>query len=521
MHACGDAAEGHDPWACVCATLPAIPVSAALLVPVRDEDGHTVEFTVRAGNRVRSAQWLDAPDRQIGRRLLEVQPGAAASGLIGALVGVLSGGRALQAHAVDYTEQRGDGLHRARLLYDAASCGDQVLATWRPARNRTEMLSLDAQYIASTGWGTWDLLSRDTHWSEGLHAIFRTEERRPLSLVELCDAVLLDDVPRFSRMLVALLDDEEPAGSEIRFSVLGEIRTLHLVGHPVIARDGVPWAVHLIARDLTAQVRSRQRLAATRRQTERLREEAAAERRVAAALREALLPSHSVELAQAGLSVAAAYLPAETAAYLPAETDAAVGGDWYKCRLLPDGRILLAIGDACGHGLSAIARMARQRHALAGLAHAPGTHAGQRTTWLNELLCGDPAAETATGIIGHINKERNLRWACAGHPAPLLLRDGQASELATDHRGPLFGMLPGHEYATATVPLRPGDLVLLYTDGMVERRDEDINQVIDALRRVLVSCAGLSAQDTMDRIMSAFTPEDNEDDTCLVAVRLD
>ncbi len=511
-HTCGAPEEGHDPWACVCATLPAIPVSAALLVPVRDEDGRAVDFTVRAGNHVRSVEWLEAPDRQTGRRLLEVQPGAAAGGLIDALAGVLDTGRALHSYALDYTEQRSDGLHRARLLYEAASCRDQVLATWRPARNRTEMLSLDAQYIASMGWGTWDLLSGETTWSEGLHAIFRTEQGRPLSLVELCDAVLLDDVPRLAKTLTALLDGEEPPGSEIRFSVLGEIRTLHLVAHPVIARDGLPWALHLIARDLTSQVRSRQRLAATRRQSERLRDEATAERRVATALREAILPTHSVELAQQGLSVAAVYLPAQ---------DAPVGGDWYKCRVLPDGRILLAIGDACGHGLGAVARMAQQRHGLAGLAHAPGTDAGQLTTWLNELVCGDPSAQTATGIIGHIDREHEFRWASAGHPAPLLLREGTASKLDADHRGPLFGVLPGHEYTTASVPLRPGDVLLLYTDGLVERRGEDIGEGIDSLRRVLVACEGLGAQEAMDRIVAEFTPEDNEDDTCLVAVRLD
>ncbi|MFD3542217.1 PP2C family protein-serine/threonine phosphatase [Streptomyces sp. NPDC058662] len=510
-HGCRDGAEGHDPWACVCATLPAIPVSAALLEPVRDEEGQTVDFTVRAGNHVRSAQWLDAPDRQIGRRLLEVQPGAAAGGLIGALVAVLGTGRALRSYAVDYTEQRSDGLHRTQLLYDAASCGGKVLATWRPARNRRELLSLDAQYIASMGWGTWDLLSGETTWSEGLHAIFRTDTGRPLALTELCDHVLLDDVPRFSKMLTALLDGEEPPGAEIRFSVLGEIRTLHLVGHPVIARDGLPWALHLIARDLTAQVRSRQRLAATRRQSEQLREEAAAERRVATALREALLPTHSAELAQIGLSVEAAYLPAESEA---------VGGDWYKCRLLPDGRILLAIGDACGHGLNAVARMAQQRHALAGLAHAPGTDAGQLTTWLNELLCGDPMAETATGIIGHIDEDRTFRWACAGHPPPLLLREGQASALGTGHRGPLFGVLPGHAYGTSAFSLRPDDLLLLYTDGMVERRGEDITKGIDTLRTVLASCAGLTAREALDRIMAAYAPDDHEDDTCLLAVRL-
>ncbi|MEV7442575.1 PP2C family protein-serine/threonine phosphatase [Streptomyces sp. NPDC091204] len=416
---------------------------------------------------------------------------------------------------MDYTERRGDGLHRTQLLYEAASCGDNVLATWRPTHDRAELLSRDAQYIASMGWGTWDLLSGDTTWSEGLCWLFRTDATRPLSLPELCDAVLLEDVPRFGKLLTGLLDGEEPPGVEVRFSVFGEIRTLHLVGRPVLSTDGLVWSVHLIARGLTTQVRSRQRLAATRRQSDHLRQEAAAERRVASVLREALLPTHSGELAGLGLSVAAAYVPAESVA--------AVGGDWYKCRLLPDGRGLIAIGDACGHGLGAVARMAQQRHALAGLAHAPGTHAGELTTWLNELLCGDPAAETATAtaIIGHVDARRDFRWACAGHLAPLLLRDGRATALDTAHREPLFGMLPGHEYATATLALRPGDLLLLYTDGMVERRGEDITTGIDALLSELVACDGLTAQEALDRIMAAYTPETHEDDTCLLAIRLD
>ncbi|MGW7103439.1 PP2C family protein-serine/threonine phosphatase [Streptomyces sp. NPDC054838] len=515
-HSCSDDSAGpggHDPWGCVCAALPAIPVSAALLAPVRDEGGRVVDFRVRAGNHVRSAQWLDTPDTQVGRQLLEVQPGAAAGGLVGVLSEVLDTGRAVHSYAVDYTEQHRDGLHRTKLLYDAASCGDRVLATWRPALNRTEMMSLDAQYIASMGWGTWDLLSGAVIWSEGLASIFRTDPARPLSLTELCDAVLPEDIPRFAKLMTALLDGEEPPGAEVRFTVLGEVRTLTLVGHPVIATDGLPWLLRLIARDLTAQVRSRQRLAATRRQTERLREEAAAEHRVASALREALLPTHSAELEALGISVAAAYLPAEE--------DASVGGDWYKSRLLPDGRILLAIGDACGHGLDAVARMAQQRHALAGLAHSPGTHAGQLTTWLNELVCSDPAAETATGIIGHIDAGRELRWACAGHPAPLLLRGDTATALDTEHRGPLFGLLPGHEYATATVQLYPGDLLLLYTDGMVERRGQDITYGIDTLRKVLESCAGLGVRETLDRVMSADPADYHEDDACVLAIRLD
>ncbi|RST04339.1 serine/threonine-protein phosphatase [Streptomyces sp. WAC07149] len=509
-HSCAEGAGDHDPWACVCATLPAIPVSAALLAPVTDDDGTTEDFVIRAGNHVRSVEWLDAPDRQVGKRLREVRPGVDGSGLLDSLKEVLHTGRALRNFPVDYTERRPDGLHRTRLLYDAASCSGQVVTTWRPAHNPAELMSLEAQYIASMGWAHFDLLSGETTWSEGLSMIFRTAPGRPMGLLDLCDAVLLEDVPRWGRLLRALFDGEEPPGSEIRFSVYGDVRTLHVIGRPVISTDGLAWALHLIARDLTPVIRGRQRLAATRRQTERLREEAAAEHRVAAALREALLPTHSSQIARLGFAVAAAYLPVEA--------DAAVGGDWYKCRALPDGRILLAIGDACGHGLDAVARMAQQRHALAGLAHTPGSDAGQLTTWLNELVCADASAETATTVIGHLAGDRRLVWACAGHPAPLLLHDGTATALDTGHRGPLLGLLPGEAYATADVPLEPGDLLLLYTDGLVERRGEDIETGIDSLREHLADCAGGDARQTLDAVVARYAGDRLEDDTCLVVV---
>ncbi|MDA5282683.1 PP2C family protein-serine/threonine phosphatase [Streptomyces sp. Isolate_45] len=511
-HGCGDAARGHDPWACVCATLPAIPVSAALLAPVTDDRGRTVDFRIRAGNHVRSSEWLDAPDRHVGERLLDVRPGADGAGLLDALREVLRTGRALKAHPVDYTERRPDGLHRTKLLYDAASCNGHVLATWRPAQQLAELMSLEAQRIAGMGWAHFDLLSGTATWSDGLAAIFRTEPGRPMTLMELCDTVPAEDVPTFGRLLRALFDGEEPPGQDIRFQAHGDIRTLHVLGRPVTDDDAVPWALHLITRDLTAQVRYRDRLARTRRERERLREQVAAERRVASVLREALLPTHSTEIAGLGYAVAAAYLPAEP--------HAAIGGDWYKCRALPDGRILLAVGDACGHGLGAVARMAQQRHALAGLAHAPGTDAGDLTTWLNELLCADPSAETATTVIGHIDRERRLTWACAGHPPPLLLRGDEATVLDASHRGPLLGMLPGNRYATATLALNTGDLVLLYTDGLVERRDEDITDSIAELRRRLATCSGLGAQETLDSLMTSYEKDQLADDTCLVAVKV-
>ncbi|MFB7584144.1 PP2C family protein-serine/threonine phosphatase [Streptomyces hydrogenans] len=495
-----------------CSLLHAIPASAVLLEPVHDETGAVRDFRIVAGNRIRSAEWLEAPDRQVGQRFLEARPGAAASGLLAGLADVVAGGGPLEGRVVDYTEQRLGRLHRAPLLYSAARCGEQVLATWRPVQSHTELLTIDAQYLASLGWGNWDLLSGKVTWSEGLSRIFHAEIRMPWTLDQLCDALLPGDLNAFSEFLASVLAGEEPAWTRIRFLVLGEVRTLDLLGRPVAGTDGRPWAVNLVARDLTPQIRSRRRIAETERESDRLRRQAQAERRVADALREALVPTHSEALAAVGLTVAASYRPAEE--------DAAVGGDWYKCRLLPDGRVLVAIGDAAGHGLEAVARMSQQRHALAGLAQT-GASAGEITTWLNDLICVDPAEQTATVVAGHIDSERTLHWADAGHPAPLLLRDGHAAPLRTSEGGPLLGALPGYAYETTTTPLRRGDLLLLYTDGIVERRGEDVTKGIDRLAALVARDPDPTPQDLIGRILADPEQSGLEDDACMLAIRLD
>ncbi|MER5963529.1 PP2C family protein-serine/threonine phosphatase [Streptomyces sp. NPDC002057] len=504
---------GHEPGGSgVCSVLAAIPASAVLLEPVQDDAGAVLDFRIVAGNRVRSADWLEAPDHQVGQRLLEARPGAAHSGLLAALADVMATGKPLDGLVVDYTEQRLGRIHRAPLLYSAARCGGQVLVTWQPVQSQAELLTIDAQFLASMGWGNWDLLSGKVTWSEGLSRIFHADVRMPWSLEQLCDALLPDDLTALSEFLSSVLAGEEPAWTRIRFLVLGELRTLDLLGRPVTGTDGRAWAVNLVARDLTPQIRSRRRLAETERETDRLRRRTEAERRVADALREALLPTHSEALAAVGLTVAASYRPAEP--------DAAVGGDWYKCRLLPDGRVLVAIGDASGHGLDAVARMAQQRHALAGLAQT-GASAGEITTWMNELVCSDPTGHTATAVIGHLDEDKVLHWADAGHPAPLLLRDGRAGPLGTEQRGPLLGALPGYAYETSSTRLRSGDLLVLYTDGMVERRGEDVTEGIARMAHAVEAAASMEPRTLIDALLADPDVAGHEDDACVLGIRVD
>ncbi|WP_228983213.1 PP2C family protein-serine/threonine phosphatase [Streptomyces sp. DH12] len=510
-HTCFGEDPAHDPAHCLCATLPAIPASAALLEPVRDEAGAITDFHIRAGNHVRSADWLVPPDQQVGRPYFEARPGAAASGLLPALVSVLETGRALNGLVVDYTEERFGRLKRVQLVHHAAACGDRLLMTWRPVRSQAELLTIDAQHLASMGWGRWDLLSGAVSWSEGMQRVFRADPQLPWSLLEMCDAVLDEDMGAFGEFLASVLSGEEPAWTRIRFNVVGEVRTVDLLGRPVAGTDGRPWAVHMVARDLTPQMRSRRRLVAKESEARELRQQAEAERHVASVLRDAVLPTYSEGLAEVGVSAAAAYLPAEP--------DAAVGGDWYKCRRQPDGRALIAVGDAQGHGLDAVARMAQQRYAVAGLAQV-GASAGDITTWLNELVCVDPAAATATVVVGHIGPDRVLRWASAGHPAPLLLRGGKTFALPTDHRGPLLGVVPDHAYETAELPLEDGDLLLLYTDGVVERRGRDLMEGVDALAEHLASIGGVSPQRVVDRLSEEYGRAAHEDDACLLALRI-
>jgi sigma-B regulation protein RsbU (phosphoserine phosphatase) len=207
------------------------------------------------------------------------------------------------------------------------------------------------------------------------------------------------------------------------------------------------------------------------------------------------------------------------ARYLPAGRGTHVGGDWYDAVEFPDGRLVLMVGDVVGHGIEAAATMGELRHALRAFVlegHSPSSAIEQldRVTAYAErgmatvvCLVVDPATGSA-------------RFAIAGHPPPLLLRpNGSATYLEGGRSLPL-GVLDQGACDEAEVSIEPGSTILLYTDGLVERRGASIDDGFDRL--VETATRG---PDEVDELLSHIIDEvvceqHPFDDVALVAVKV-
>jgi serine phosphatase RsbU (regulator of sigma subunit) len=229
---------------------------------------------------------------------------------------------------------------------------------------------------------------------------------------------------------------------------------------------------------------------------------------VALELQRAILPLHDEPFDLPGLRTMVRYLPASKAGR--------VGGDWYITADMPGGHVLIAIGDVAGHGLAAAAGMARLRGALAGLA-ITGSPPERLVGWLNDLVRHVAPEHTASVVAGYFDPaSRTLTWAQAGHPPPVLVRGSWARLL-----DPPAGILLGagqEEYAAAILALSPGDLLLLYSDGLIERRDRSVDA---GLATLAAAVRGITDPErAIAAALSALGSTDLEDDTCLVALQV-
>jgi sigma-B regulation protein RsbU (phosphoserine phosphatase) len=204
-----------------------------------------------------------------------------------------------------------------------------------------------------------------------------------------------------------------------------------------------------------------------------------------------------------------------SARYLPRGAEGPVGGDFYDAVALPGDRVGLAIGDVAGKGLSAAAAMGQVRAALHAYA-LEGAEPGSVLARLDRFVAAMDV--TATAMFITIDAEGELAIASAGHP-PAVLADASGARLVTGALSPplgsgvVTGEAEGHR-------LPHGARLLLYTDGLVERRDERLDRSLEFLRQVVGSApAGLDAM--CDRVLEAMAPDGDAwpDDVALLAVR--
>lgn len=237
------------------------------------------------------------------------------------------------------------------------------------------------------------------------------------------------------------------------------------------------------------------------------------ERQVAEALQRSLLP----RLPDVpGLELAARYLPSSRVAE--------IGGDWYDVLMLPDGAVGLAIGDVMGHDLIAAAAMGQLRSVLRSYAWE-GDPAAAVLDRMDRLVQGLHMAQLATAVYARLERDDTglaiLRYANAGHLSPLLQEpDGTVRYLEGGH-SVLLGAPMTEERAEAAEALPPGTTVLLYTDGLVERRAAPIDEGLDWLAdlvRAHEPTAGPRALN--DALLASLADQSLADDVALLAFRV-
>jgi serine phosphatase RsbU (regulator of sigma subunit) len=499
----------------VFAALDQFADSMLLVRPLRNAAGEIADFAVvHVGHGY--VDPAGRPPREIaGLTLLQAYPASTTGdGLFARARRVLHSGRAEHVPGVVTAPLTGsaDPVQVADLR--AAPFFAGVVFTWRKpgdAERRADLLG-HAQRLGQMGGWEEDLGTGAVHWTEAAFALFGLDPRHaaPIPTADLHNFVIAADRGPVRRFRQSLLARREPAVAVFRIVRPGDmaIRQIRVFAEPVLAGESVT-ALRGAFQDVSAHYHTEVALAATRDQLADIEQRAAQEHELAVRLQRAIMPPDAPPLAAAGVDVAVRYRPAE-----PGHL---VAGDWYDAMLLPGKDLLLAVGDITGHGIDAVTGMVAARNALRGLV-ATGAGPAALLESLNYAACHITEGVAGTVVCGKYDQDsRVLRWARAGHLPPILVRDGTATTLPLPG-GVLLGLDPEAVYEEAELRLRPGDALLLFTDGLIERRAGSIS---DALRELTAAAVhpGADAASHADHILSSAI-SDTGDDACLVVIRI-
>jgi PAS domain S-box-containing protein len=484
-----------------------------LLRAERDDRGRIVDFRVEHANRARPDVAGRGPAELQGRSLTELYPDFGGSRLFDRYVEVVETREPLSLDELRINGTiDGKDVDRFYAMQITPFEDGLISVTHDVTGRRSRRLQFErtyeqlaaAQRLASIGIWEIDLVTGRVAFSDELQRILGVP---PDVTVDDLDHALEQFVHREHHEMVRSLVAGAPATGEpfaVDIRVVrtdGEERTVSLYGTVACDDDGTPMRLWGTCQDVTEHRTAERELREAAVRLER-------ERAVVTHLQAALLPgAPSVP----GLDLAVRYLPAGT--------EAKVGGDWYDVFPLDDHRVLLAVGDVAGHGLTAAALMAQLRNALRGAAFAGQSPDDVLGTLGAMLLATSPEA-MATALCGIFDtRQERFEWASAGHPPPVLGLPGAGASLLDDPPGPPLGM-PDVVYPLHRSPLPAGATLVLYTDGLIEERSRVIDVGLNQLRGVVAALDGRPVGDVRDAVTTAlFEDRDRRDDVCLLVAR--
>jgi serine/threonine-protein kinase RsbW len=396
-------------------------------------------------------------------------------------------------------EQCGLAVERARLYADAVKAADASTFLVRLGESLEWATTVDARARRLV-----EVLTEEHATFAGVHLL--DEDGSPSAVVSSGSrpSELADD----SRW-AELVESAIVAGEAVRPQRSGEggpvVLPLRARGHSLGALTirsaaGEDWS-HLIGDDLAREIASRS----------------------AVILDNAVLYEHEREVShtlQLGL-LGGAPPPFEditvSAAYRPGTAALEVGGDWYDAFTLPSGAVALVVGDVVGHGLEAAVAMGQLRGAVRALAQTTGP--SQLLERLDSFVETVPSAATATLAYVELDPAGGgIRYACSGHPPPLVVSADGRTRFLWEGRSPPLGAMLG-DRGDAVDRLEEGETLILYTDGLVERRSESIDAGLDRLARAALLAGGSPATHADDICDALLGRDEQDDDVCVLTTR--
>ncbi|MFC4017735.1 PP2C family protein-serine/threonine phosphatase [Micromonospora sp. GCM10011542] len=487
--------------------LSGIPAGCSWLLPLPDDGTRVVDFRIGAT----SGQGDDIYARGVGRvgaRLTELYPSMVGGPLWRLYERVLTTGEPDRLADFRYEEKRAGIVADSLFDVHVHRVLGGLLVWWQRLdedRRRLERTEL----LGSLGWAEYDMVSGISQWSPGMYRIFeRDPALGPMSRAEQSAAVLPADYG-LREAAWQTLDSGAASDVTVRFQAGESVKYLRILSDVARDADGAPLKIYAVVQDVTARVDTRTAIEQLSDQLRTREMTALAEHRLAGQLQNLIQPVPREPFPLAGLEAIVNYLPAESAVR--------VGGDWYHAQTLPDGQVVLAVGDVAGHGLEAASGMAHLRFALVAWLSIgirdPATLLGH----LNRLCA--QLGITATAVVALYDpSNRALCWGRAGHMAPLLSRAGATAPFDRPP-GLLLGADVDSVYPVLTPRLRPDDLVLFYTDGLVERRAPAAD-LLDRVRQTLSTLTAGPGEETLTRLRDLLNHPSPDDDTCTLAVRV-